>query len=147
MSHDPSDSEPTPETSSQSPAPEPEAPQPSAADSAPPPPDAPYPPQVGAGWPQTSPQVAPQHPQTIVILVLGILSIVFCQLTGPFAWYMGSKAMKEIEASPGQYSGDGLVRLGQILGIVGTILLAIVPLLLLTVFGFAFIGIALESVS
>ena len=96
---------------------------------------------------EPSQNYAPEHPQATVILVLGILSVVFCQLAGPFAWYMGSKALKEINANPSQYSGDGTVRIGQILGIVGTILLAAVLLLLLAMFGFAFLGLALSSVS
>lgn len=84
------------------------------------------------------------HPQSTVILVLGILSVIFCQLTGPFAWYMGSKAMKEIEANPGMYSGEGEVRIGQILGIVGTILLVLIPLAFMMFFGFAFLAFFIE---
>jgi hypothetical protein len=44
---------------------------------------------------------------------------------------MGSKAMKEINENPGAYSGDGEVRTGRILGIVGTALLALAVVILI----------------
>ena len=36
-----------------------------------------------------------EHPNGTTILVLGILSLVFCGLCGPFAWVMGNTAMRE----------------------------------------------------
>ncbi len=50
-------------------------------------------------------------------LVLGILGLVLCSILAPFAWYIGAKAYEE--------TGDGMARVGQILGIIGTVLLAI----------------------
>lgn len=44
---------------------------------------------------------------------------------------MGSKAMAEIEERPGTYSGEGEVRTGRILGIVGTALLALMVVFLI----------------
>ena len=41
-----------------------------------------------------------QHPQGTTILVLGILSLVVCGILGPFAWSMGNKALREINADP-----------------------------------------------
>ncbi len=67
----------------------------------------------------------PQHPQTTLILVLGICSLVLCQVVGPFAWVMGNKAIREIDASPGRYSGRDTVNIGRILGAVATALLVI----------------------
>ena len=65
----------------------------------------------------------PQHPQATTILVLGILSL-FVAITGPFAWYMGSKARKEIAA--GRYAESGSVTAGWVLGIIGTIYMIVV---------------------
>ena len=39
-----------------------------------------------------------EHAQGTTILVLGILSLVICGILGPFAWSMGNKALKEIDA-------------------------------------------------
>jgi hypothetical protein len=47
------------------------------------------------------------HPQGTTILVLGILSLVICQLLGPVAWIMGNNAIKEIDASPSRYGNRG----------------------------------------
>lgn len=66
----------------------------------------------------------PEHPQATTILVLGILALVFGGVTGPFAWYMGSKARKEIAA--GQYAPSSSVTAGWIMGIVGSAYLILV---------------------
>lgn len=63
-------------------------------------------------------------------MVLGILGIVACGVLAPIAWYMGSKAMADIDENPGAYSGEGEVRTGRILGIVGTALLALAAVIL-----------------
>ncbi|WP_332644045.1 hypothetical protein [Aeromicrobium sp.] len=67
----------------------------------------------------------PKHPQATTILVLGILGLVLCQIIGPFAWSMGNKAQKEIQANPGAYSGEGEVNAGRIMGIIGTAILGL----------------------
>ena len=84
-----------------------------------PPPPGPYP-QYGA-----PPVRAPDHPQTITVLVLGIIGVTFFQLCAPIAWYLGTKAKREIEASGGAIGGLGMVNLGRILGIVGTVILGL----------------------
>jgi hypothetical protein len=56
---------------------------------------------------------------------------VACGVLAPIAWYMGSKAIAEVEASPGAYSGEGEIRTGRILGIVGTVLLALMVVFLM----------------
>jgi hypothetical protein len=43
----------------------------------------------------------------------------------PFAWYLGVKAEREIDASAGTLSGRGEATAGKVLGIVGTVLLAL----------------------
>ncbi len=59
------------------------------------------------------------------MLVLGILSLVLCQLLGPVAWIMGKNALKEIDASGGGIGGRGNVKVGYICGIIATVLLVI----------------------
>jgi uncharacterized membrane protein YjgN (DUF898 family) len=58
-----------------------------------------------------------------LILILGILSIVVCGVTGPFAWSMGRKALREIDASGQPYSNRGQVQAGMITGIIGSVFL------------------------
>lgn len=72
----------------------------------------------------------PKHPQATTVLVLGILGVVLCQVVAPFAWVMGNRAMKEINANPAGYSGQSEVNAGRILGIVGTVILVLGALLL-----------------
>jgi uncharacterized membrane protein YjgN (DUF898 family) len=65
--------------------------------------------------------------------VLGILGVVLCQIIAPFAWSMGKKTLNEIDASQGRIGGRGAAQAGYILGIVGTVLLAL-SLLFLVVY-------------
>ena len=67
--------------------------------------------------------VAPDHPQTGTILVLGILGLVFCQFCAPFAWVMGKKALNEIDSSGGTIGGRSQINAGYICGIIGSIIL------------------------
>src|SRR3954467_7957719 len=72
------------------------------------------------------PPFRPQdHPQTTTILILGILGLIGCGVLGPFAWSMGNKALREIDASNGQLGGRDTVNVGRILGIIATILLGV----------------------
>lgn len=96
-----------------------------------------YPPGPGAapgygygGYPR---QI--EHPQGTTVLVLGIVSVVVCQLTAPFAWSMGSKALKEIDANPGVYSNRSSVAVGRIMGIIMSGVLA----LMVAFFGLAIV--------
>ncbi len=67
----------------------------------------------------------PDHPRATLALVLGIISIVLCQLLGPVAWVIGGRAVREIDASGGTMGGRGSAKAGQILGIISTILLVL----------------------
>lgn len=67
----------------------------------------------------------PNHPQATTALVLGILGLVVCGAVAPFAWNIGSQAVREIDASGGAWGGRSEANAGRILGIVGTALLAI----------------------
>jgi hypothetical protein len=66
-----------------------------------------------------------EHPQGTTVLILGVLGIVACQILGPIAWSMGNKALEEIDRDPLRYSNRSNVNLGRILGIVGTVFLAL----------------------
>ena len=57
--------------------------------------------------------------------MLGILGILVCQVLAPFAMVMGRRAVKEIDASNGTIGGRGSAQAGYILGIIGTVLLAL----------------------
>ena len=81
-----------------------------------------------------------QHPQGTTILVLGIVGLAltficgFGALLGPFAWAMGTKALREIDSNPSvTYTNRGNVSAGRILGIITTALLAIGVLLLVII--------------
>ncbi|MFF2553880.1 DUF4190 domain-containing protein [Nocardia sp. NPDC058058] len=68
----------------------------------------------------------PDHPQAVTVLVLGILSLVLCQVIGPVAWVMGRRVRDEIDASRGAIGGRGMVNAGYICGIIATGLLVFV---------------------
>ena len=76
-------------------------------------------------YPPRPPYKPPDHPQTTTILLLGICGLVLCQVLGPFAWSMGNKALREIDASGGQLGGRDTVNVGRILGMVATALLVL----------------------
>ncbi len=71
------------------------------------------------------PHHVPDHPQTTTILIMGILGLALCQVLGPFAWSMGNKALREIDASNGQLGGRDMANVGRILGMVATIILGV----------------------
>ncbi|KAA1418005.1 DUF4190 domain-containing protein [Nocardioides humilatus] len=58
-----------------------------------------------------------------MILILGIAGIVCCGIAAIVAWVMGNKAQKEIDA--GQYAPTSGVKIGRILGMIGTILMIV----------------------
>jgi hypothetical protein len=61
-----------------------------------------------------------------VSLVLGLVGLCTCiLLASPFAWWLGSKAIAEIDANPGVYNNRGMAMAGKITGIVGSVLLCL----------------------
>ena len=85
-------------------------------------PPAPYgaPPPYGTpgGW-----GMAPRdHPSGTTVLVLGILSLVVCPITGIFAITIGNRSLREIDANPLAYANRQSVVIGRILGIVSVAL-------------------------
>ena len=69
--------------------------------------------------------IAPDHPRSTLALILGILGIVACSIVAPFALVIGRGAVKEIDASGGRLGGRGMAQAGFILGIIGTVILAL----------------------
>jgi predicted Zn finger-like uncharacterized protein len=63
-----------------------------------------------------------------LILVLGILSLVFCwtwvmsMVLGPIAWIMGHNDLKEMRAGRMDSDGQGMTNAGMICGIISTLL-------------------------
>ncbi len=80
--------------------------------------------------------IAPKHPQATTAMVLGVIGLVGGLVTGigflaaPFAWAIGGRAVREIDASPQSYSGRDQAKAGQIMGIIGTVMLILSILLL-----------------
>jgi hypothetical protein len=60
--------------------------------SVPPPPPPPLPPQSKSN--------------ATTALVLGILSVVCCQILGPVAWYLGNKELQAIKAGSAPITGE-----------------------------------------
>jgi hypothetical protein len=75
----------------------------------------------------------PNHPSAMTAMVLGIVGLAGILTCGgvtlvlsPFAWAMGSRAVREIDAAPpGTYAGRDQASAGRIMGLVGTILLVL----------------------
>jgi len=73
-----------------------------------------------------------------MILVLGILGLVFCQILGIVAWVMGNGDLKEMDAGMMDPTGRGTTNAGRICGMIATILLiisAVVGLVFAILFG------------
>ncbi len=98
--------------------------------------DQPFQPYQPQPYGQPYPALPQPHPQGTTVLVLGILGFVVT-LCAPFAWYIGSKALTEIQTSGVRYSNEDQIRVGRLLGMIITIL-AVIGL----VFGVIFLIIA-----
>lgn len=62
-----------------------------------------------------------EHPEGTLVLILGLVSLV-CSPLGFIAWYLGSKAERDIELSGVHYSNVGNIKAGKIVGMVTSIL-------------------------
>ncbi len=88
--------------------------------------------------------MAPKHPSATTALVLGLVALVGMFLCGvpillaPFAWITGGKAVKEIDAHPGQFSGREQAQAGRIMGIIGTVLLGLIIVFIILGIGLLF---------
>ena len=75
--------------------------------------------------------VLPKHPQAMTAMGLGIAALagvwflLLPILLAPVAWWLGAKAKREIAAEPERWSGTGEAQAGVIMGVIGTVLLAV----------------------
>jgi hypothetical protein len=83
------------------------------------------PPQGGAFPNYPYPQMQQDAPGATTAMVLGILGLVVCGVLAPFAWYYGNRALEEIDLSGGTLGGRSNAKAGQIMGIIGTVLLGV----------------------
>jgi hypothetical protein len=63
-----------------------------------------------------------------VLGIIGLVGLFVCGVLvvlSPIAWYYGNRALEEIDMSGGTLGGRGNAKAGQILGIIGTVLLGI----------------------
>ena len=70
-----------------------------------------------------------EHPNAVPTLVLGVLGFVF-GVTWPIAWYLGAKGNAEIKREPQRYRSSGMMTVGMVLGIIGTVLIGAFVLLM-----------------
>lgn len=69
------------------------------------------------------PPVEQEHPSSVPVLVLGVVGL-FVPFLSPVAWYMGSKAKREVRrGAPYRWAVMGQV--GYVLGVVYTLLMAL----------------------
>jgi hypothetical protein len=76
----------------------------------------------------------------MITLVLGIVGIICCGLAAPVAWYMGKQELAAIAAGQAAREGEQLAKVGMILGIIGTVLLALTLIWIFFAGGMAFLG-------
>lgn len=84
-----------------------------------------YPPgqYAPSGYPPAPPyQPRPRHPDAMTVLILGAIAVAIFPPTGPFAWYIGARVKREYAEQPGRWSGEDEVKVGYVLGIIGSVL-------------------------
>ena len=72
-----------------------------------------------------APQQYPEQSQGTTALVLGILGVLGCLITAPFAWYLGNKEVAGIDQGLRNPANRGLGTAGKVLGIIGTVFLGL----------------------
>lgn len=97
----------------------------------------PYPPAPGhPGMPQFPVYVLPDHPKATSALIVGIIAVAGTFLCGlpilasPVAWVLGAQARREIRSAPHQWGGESKATAGMVLGIIGSVLLALALLVI-----------------
>ena len=80
-----------------------------------------------------------------LILVLGIVGLLCCNLLGPVVWYMGKKELQGIAEGRIGAANEGTAKAGMILGIIGTCFLVFGILWIFFFGGMAILGAAFEG--
>lgn len=78
-----------------------------------------------------------------LILILGVLGLMACQILGIAAWVMGSSDLQAMKAGRMDPEGQSMTQIGHVLGIVSTVLL-VLQLLLVCVY-FVFVGAVISN--
>jgi hypothetical protein len=80
--------------------------------------------------------------QAITALVIGLIGILTCcgTILSPVAWYLGSQEQKAIREGRSPAAGEALAKIAMILGIVGTVFLALLILWIFLMGGLAVIS-------
>lgn len=79
----------------------------------------------------------------MILGIVGLAGAFLCVIPivlSPFAWYLGAKARREIDAAPNQWGGRGEAQAGFVTGIIGTALL-ILGLIITAIVIFVIIGV------
>jgi hypothetical protein len=82
-----------------------------------------------------------------LILALGILGFILCQLLGPVAWILGKQDLQAMDAGQMDPEGRGLTQAGYILGIIATVLIFVMILVFVGLFVLGAGAAAIESSS
>jgi hypothetical protein len=84
----------------------------------------------------------PQQPsastQAIVALVVGLVGVMTCcgMPLAPVAWYLGNQELKAISEGRSPAAGNGMAMAAKILGMVGTLLMAVIAVWICFMGGF-----------
>jgi len=81
----------------------------------------------------------------VIVLILGILGLVTCQLLGIVAWVMGNSTLARMDAGYMDPSERSLASAGRICGIIATLMVALGGLIALV--GFLVMGVFMASAS
>jgi hypothetical protein len=97
----------------------------------------PYGATPGYGYPGQAPANHPSATTALVLSLVGLVGFFVCGLPlalSPFAWRMGARAVREIDANPGMYAGRDQANAARIIGLIGTVLLGLVVLAFVAAF-------------
>ena len=90
-----------------------------------------------ASFPQQPPPIAstaaqPASSGATASLVLGLIGLLWCQFLAPLAWWLGWRERRDIALGRAPASGHGMATAGMVLGIIGSAMLGVVLLAVLT---------------
>lgn len=87
----------------------------------------------------------PETSQATTVLVLGILGLVICGVLAPVAWVMGNNELQAIDGGRRPPENRGTANAGRILGIIGTVFLAIGIVFLIGIFLFGWFAFTVDQ--